>query len=185
MLCLLLGWVVYAEVRNGRWSPRPELAPPSSAPPIELPAPLPEFSLPPLDRFAATTRRPLFLATRRPVEPEQTDTQVAPKPAAPLDVIVSGVIISEEGRFALVQRRGSSETLRLAKGDSVDGWTVRSILSDRVVFGRDEDTEEVELRDRSPPKRGKKRSGGKRDKPAAPKRQTDLPRQPLPPRTNR
>ena len=76
-------------------------------------------------------------------------------------MVVSGVIMAENRQFALVRRQAGGETLRLAAGDTIDGWTVTSVLPDRVLFLRDETTKEIELKDLTPskpkPRRGRSR----------------------------
>ena len=47
--------------------------------------------------------------------------------------------MAETRQFALVQRLSGGKTLRLAKGYTIDGWSVTSVLTDRVVFQRDAD----------------------------------------------
>lgn len=168
LLCLTLAWVVYKELEAERWRRLPASPKVRTAVSVTLPAPLPAFGLAPLDAFAETTSRPLFMPTRKPPSPEEV-VQVEPVRAeALLNVTVSGLIMAAGKSFALVQRQGSTEILRLGTGDTIDGWQVISVLSDRVVFQREEKTQEVELRDLTAPKPKARRRGGRGKKTARP-----------------
>jgi general secretion pathway protein N len=168
LLCLTLAWVVYKELEAERWRRLPASPKVRTAVSVTLPEPLPAFGLAPLDAFAETTSRPLFMPTRKPPSPEEV-VQVEPVRAeALLNVTVSGLVMVAEKSFALVQRQGSSEILRLGAGDTIDGWQVISVLSDRVVFQREEKTQEVELRDQTAPKPKARRRGGRGKKTARP-----------------
>jgi hypothetical protein len=37
-------------------------------------------------------------------------------------------------RRAIIRREGAGESVRVSEGDMVEGWTVRSIASERVVL---------------------------------------------------
>ncbi len=168
LLCLTLAWVVYKELEAERWRRLPEPPKVRTAVSVTLPEPLPAFGLAPLDAFAETTSRPLFMPTRRPPSPEEV-VQVAPVRAeTPLNVTISGLVMAAEKSFALVQRQGNAEILRLGVGDTIDGWEVASVLSDRVVFQREEKTHEVELRDQTAPKPKARRRGDRGKKAARP-----------------
>ena len=150
LLSLALGAVVYHEMRSDSFSRLPPPAPVPAVAKVTLPPPLPAFELPPLVDFIASVERPLFLPERRPPEPEEEVVEkVAEKPLEPLKVLVTGVILSSSRSFALVQREGDSEVLQLAARDTIDGWSVKDILADRVVFARGEESQAVELKDRS------------------------------------
>ncbi len=176
LLCAGLGWLVNEELRGELWPRRPPTVQVARPATVEAPKPLPRFALPEVVQFEATTERPLFLPTRRRIEPEEPPApEAAPAPEVkkpPLEVVVSGVIMAESRQFALVRRQAGGETLRLAKGDTIDGWTVGSVLPDRVVFRRDEESKEVELKDGKPAKpkperrRGRRRATAKAKPPA-------------------
>ncbi len=162
LLCAGLGWLISEELGSERWRARSEIPPAAGAPKVELPAPLPTFALPAVARLTETIDRPLFLPARRPVEVEKPlPSAETPKADAPLEVVVSGVIMAEKRQFALVRRQAGGETLRLAAGDTIDGWTVTSVLPDRVLFLKDETTKEIELKDLTPSKPKPKRERGR------------------------
>ncbi len=170
LLCAGLGWLISEELGSERWRARPEIPPAAGAPKVALPAPLPTFALPAVARLTETIDRPLFLPARRPVEAEKPPPAAeTPKVDAPLEVVVSGVIMAEKRQFALVRRQAGGETLRLAAGDTIDGWTVTSVLPDRVLFLRDETTKEIELKDLTPSKpKPKPRRSRRRTTPSQP-----------------
>ncbi len=65
--------------------------------------------------------------------------------------------MAETRQFALVQRLSGGNTLSLAKGYTIDGWSVTSVLTDWVVFQRDAETQAVALKDGKPkPPKAKK-----------------------------
>ena len=160
LLSLVLGYVVYAELRSGPAEPalvtEAAVAPKPAA---VLPAE-PAFALPPLEEFSETVARPLFLPSRRPLAPAED----APKPAAVTRNLFTlmGVIISADERMALVKRRKTGEVLRLVEGQRVDGWLVEAIMPDRVTLRQGEATEDVVLKDAVRPPREKRRGADRR-----------------------
>ncbi len=144
LLCLGLGYAVYAELGSGPADPADltvtKVAPePAAVPPAE-----PAFTLPPLGDFSETVARPLFLPSRRPLAPAED----APAEAVTRDLFtLMGVIISADERMALVKRRKTGEVLRLIEGQRVDGWLVEAIMPDRLALSHGEEAEEVVLKD--------------------------------------
>ncbi|NIR61318.1 MAG: hypothetical protein GWO02_18365, partial [Gammaproteobacteria bacterium] len=59
---------------------------------------------------------------------------------------LTGVIISEDERIALLRPQGWERTLRLRLGDTYQGWTVADIREHSVTFRRDGSETEVELK---------------------------------------
>jgi type II secretory pathway component PulC len=68
--------------------------------------------------------------------------QVIPKPK----FILVGVFVNSDAGVAVVQKPGTDKQIRLAPGDSIDGWEVMSILPDRITLRSQQETHEVELR---------------------------------------
>ena len=162
LLCLVLGYAVYMELRSGPDEPgdltvtEAAVAPkPAAVPPAE-----PAFTLPPLEEFSETVARPLFLPSRRPLAPADD----APAEAGVVRNLFTlmGVIISTDERMALVKRRKSGEILRLIEGQRVDGWLVEAIMPDRVTLSQGEATEEMVLKDAVRPPRKKARGADRR-----------------------
>ena len=113
------------------------------APPAGAPA---SFAMPPLQAYAEVTARPLFSPGRRPPSVSQ---QVA-GPASSLALV--GVVISRDGRIALIRQGKAPAAARVQEGQLVDGWTVKSIAADRVVVRSGATEAELKLHEDAPAK---------------------------------
>lgn len=158
---LILVGVLYVQWRS--WPPAPPQAAaaqqgnaPAAIPGDQVPAPedllLPP---PPKEDYASIVERPLFLPDRRP-PPDEPEEQEPTEPEAPSDLDgtdLTAVIITPAAVSAWVRPPKSKETERLRLGDDFQGWTVKTIEADRLVFERQGETNEVILRDyaHSPP----------------------------------
>ena len=81
--------------------------------------------------------------------------------------------------FPRCRRESGGDLLRMAIGDTIDGWTVKDIQADGVIFDRDGETTEVKLRDLKPgqsrkasrptkkPPRKRRRTRSRRSEPKA------------------
>ncbi len=140
-LGLLLGWLVFGLYRE---SPNPaidEAGGPAAA--VEPLPPEPSFSMPPIEDFAESLERPIFLATRRPragPAPEVAE----PVPTA-LSFVLEGVVITSAERWALLRPQGGGDIIRLAEGGQVGGWQVIAIHPDKISLRRDEVETVLEL----------------------------------------
>lgn len=136
-LCLGLAGVIYAQVTGElRLGPAtPAVAEPSAAD-TAMPVPArPEtaFVPPPIHVFSAIVERPLFSPTRRPPAAPALATQPAVRPR--LDhLALIGVLISADGRVALLEQPRSPSILEAREGETVEGWTVESIAADSVML---------------------------------------------------
>lgn len=112
--------------------------------------------LPPMESFAAIRERPLFNPDRRPVlgepvEEENGEATAEEAPPPPLDVSITGIIITPEVRIAMVRPRGSNESVVLREGMPLPGelgaWTLSRVLPRRALFdgGSGTTPAEVEL----------------------------------------
>jgi general secretion pathway protein N len=99
--------------------------------------------LPPFEHFAAIRDRPLFNPDRRPdlevvVDTDNGEESGQEEPPPPLDVAITGIIITPELRIAMVRPRGSSESVVLREGMPLPGelgaWTLSRVLPRRVLF---------------------------------------------------
>jgi len=158
---LILVGVLYVQWRS--WPPAPPQAAaaqqgnaPAAIPGNQVPAPedllLPP---PPKEDYASIVERPLFLPDRRP-PPDEPEEQEPAGPEGPSDLDgtdLTAVIITPAAVSAWVRPPKSKETERLRLGDDFQGWTVKTIEADRLVFERQGETNEVILRDyaHSPP----------------------------------
>lgn len=116
--------------------------------PISSRQPSTRFSLPPLARYQEVTARPLFSETRRP--PLESAAAGDAQSAA---FVLIGIVISPASRYALIAHGRPLHTDRAIVGQQLDGWTVRSILPDRVIFARADHSLELKPRDAAPPAR--------------------------------
>jgi hypothetical protein len=165
LLCLGLGYVVYTELQSGPVELGAMAVPAERPEPAPAPSPEPAFTLPPLADFAETLERPLFLPSRRPLAPdEEAPNQTATVPGRNLFTLM-GVIISPDERMAIMKRRKGGEILRVVEGQWTDGWLVEAILPDRIALRHGEETEEVEIKDISPPERRRERPDKRRRRP--------------------
>ena len=166
LLSLGLGFVLYLEVNAEL--PIPDEGVINTVPPgiaLRLPNE-PDFAMPPLETFSETLARPLFMATRRPPEPQpepvEEEPERAPAKPKPVPVTLSGIVVSPTERQALLGSQRSKELIWVTEGQVIDGWTVRSILPDRVILHRRGVTAELELKDKgeiAPVKKRKKGTG--------------------------
>jgi hypothetical protein len=118
------------------------LAPaPASAQPTNVEPPL--FNMPPMAAFSEIAARPVFIPSRRPIPPPAALTlAAAPAPAPPpppapppqINLTLVGIMIGDEGRYALVRSAGSQTVTTLAEGQEIGGWQVYLILPDRIVL---------------------------------------------------
>jgi general secretion pathway protein N len=138
LVCLLLAAAIAAEWQafaGGAPDAGGAIAPSDAAAPAEQGHGA--AALGPLTAYAAVTERPLFTRSRRP---PAADTSTAPADLE-RNFSVAGIMLSGQERIALVQQ-GSDKKLRsVREGETLGGWTVRSIASDRIVLvGRDGET---------------------------------------------
>jgi hypothetical protein len=140
LLCVGLAGLVYAEFER----PPIEMAAPqaarsvaASSPPAprgaDMPAPSREI-------FAEIATRTLFnpdrrLAAARPIAPPPAPPVPPPAPtpafAAPT---LMGVLISEDKRIAVLRVAGTTEALRLAEGEGIQGWIIKHVRPDKVTL---------------------------------------------------
>lgn len=116
---------------------------------------LPPFTLPPMDpTFKESIERPLFSASRRPVQP-------APPPAAAAPTMqkgqfrLVGTSVSAEAAVALLVDTKTGKTLRAKKGDDVRlgdaSIKVEQVTPTQVVLRQGLETEELGLRTAASP----------------------------------
>lgn len=149
VVCVLAAVVVYIQVQTG---PNLRVASLPVTASIAEPAPdlptQPAFSMPPLESFSQIIDRPLFSVSRRPEEAVEVAPKAAQQGRAQAHgFIVKGIIIAENTRVALILRKGAKSMMQIAEGQVIDGWTVATILPDRVVFRRGNVSNEVKIED--------------------------------------
>lgn len=109
----------------------------------------PELSLPPLaETYAETTARPILSPTRRPAPPPPAvAAAVAPKPAMKRgQFMLIGVTITKEKTIALLRELAGGKTLRVERGQVVNGLTVEKVEPEKVTLRFEDEREEVILK---------------------------------------
>ncbi|MGA8277943.1 MAG: hypothetical protein WB784_07085 [Rhodanobacteraceae bacterium] len=117
------------------------------------------FKLPAASSFAAIEARPLFNDDRQPTPLDEGDDATdEAAPASPLNVTLTGVIVTPKVRIALVRDNVRNQSLALKVGMPLEGdqasWTLTEIKPRSAVFrsAADEDTE-IELETAAAPSR--------------------------------
>jgi hypothetical protein len=105
---------------------------------------LPNYVPQSFESFAEILQRPLFYAERKlPEEPKQQAVVAAPP--EPLRLHLEGIAIMDESRIALLRSPGDNQLVQMAEGMTHNGWTLESVLADRAIFKRGDDSTEIEL----------------------------------------
>ena len=116
----------------------------------EMVATLPAFALTPLETgYRESGERPLFLPTRRPVLAVAVSQIVMKKGQFKL----TGTSVAPDMSVAYMQEVSSGKTIRVTKGQEINGIKLEIVESARVVLKQGDDSEELTLRTAaSPPK---------------------------------
>jgi type II secretory pathway component PulC len=85
--------------------------------------------LAPFTDFAAILERPLFAPSRRPTPVEKAATV-----AIESRYRLQGVVSVGNARHALIAPVTGGAALELSEGDALEGWSVKTIESDRIVL---------------------------------------------------
>lgn len=108
--------------------------------------------LEPMDAYAVIGERPLFNADRRPLPPPASDTpepEAAPPPA-PLDVVLTSVVMSGEFKVAIVLDNKGQKTQSVRLGSSLEGdqagWKLVELQARKAVFEGPTGRSELDLR---------------------------------------
>lgn len=125
--------------------------------PIESQPPLPAtaaaidrtaFKLPPESEFAATQERPLFNADRQPTPETADEPDTPPPPKVPLNVALTGVILTPDLHVAMVHDKSRNVDIALKEGMPLEGdqggWTLTHVNPRSAVF-RESGGDEVEV----------------------------------------
>jgi type II secretory pathway component PulC len=141
LLCALLAWVIYEEIAGIRAIKVTEAGGVTAA--AGAPAPIASeaaFAMPDRQSLAVILERPLFTQTRRPSSIPNDGA-----PAASPDFTLSGVMISGGERSALIRSDDTGTVQQLKRGESIAGWTLVEIATDRVIVRRDATETEILL----------------------------------------
>jgi type II secretory pathway component PulC len=142
-LCLGLAGVIYVELDQPPIDAIAKAAPGPSRETMGTSRDSPGFSMPPLRGYAEVLERPLFSETRRP----SVAAAVAPADPRSADFNLVGIVISAHERHALIEHGQPPRLERVSEGQDIDGWSVESIKSDRVVLARADQRFEVKAKD--------------------------------------
>lgn len=96
-----------------------------------------------LDAYDSIIERPLF-AISRSVLPEETE-QVEQQEQKLPDLLLIGVIITPEGKSALLRNKKTNEMLSIKAGEEIKGWALSEIDHKKIVLQRDTRRIELEL----------------------------------------
>lgn len=108
-----------------------------------------DIVMPAFDTFAEITERPLFSGDRKPIAPDAAataDDKPAPPPV-PLQVTLTGVIITPSVKLAMLHDKATNKSVSLREGMPLSGnqagWTLVKIEPRKVTFsnGGEQDTE--------------------------------------------
>ena len=118
------------------------------------------IELPGLENYAATVERPLFMEGRRPATDVDTQPDLPPPEKKPLTVKLMGVVFAPKETLGLfVDAQGKYKRLRI--NDSIGGWKVSGIESDKAVMEQDGSREELKLaKPKSKKTPGQPKAGG-------------------------
>jgi hypothetical protein len=105
---------------------------------------LPEFKDRMPQDYSAITDRPVFLASRRaPPEPEEAKGPANIRDALQYSLV--GIMIGADRKLATFVPLAKGGAITLSIGQSLDGWTVKDIQKDSVVFASGTVHKTVEL----------------------------------------
>ncbi len=112
-----------------------------------------EFTQLPFDNYQEIVMRPLFIEGRRPIEGGGDDDSIAAISNDIKQFALMGIYTIENNPIALIKDQANADQyLKKAVGDEIAGWTIKQILTDRIVIGRSGQTQEIELRKPKPRK---------------------------------
>jgi general secretion pathway protein N len=106
------------------------------------------FKLPAESEFAATQERPLFNEDRKPTPDEPSEESAPQPPSAPLNIALTGVVLTPDVRVAMVQDKSKNASIALKEGMPMPGdqggWTLTKINPRSAIF-RETSGEEIEV----------------------------------------
>ena len=97
--------------------------------------------------FSEILERPLFTEGRTP-PPEPTAEQAAavtPGKQTQLTMRLEGIALTPTARIAVIRDKSSNKLVRLAEGETHQGWVVESVNASSATLKRGEQTHELTL----------------------------------------
>ena len=107
------------------------------------------FALPGVSEYLQMVDRPVFMESRRPPPPKSEEPPEPPPPpppekATPVSFKVMGILSTPEGKMALIaDAKGKYKRLKVK--DSLDGWQIAEIKSDRLLIQQGAFKEDLSL----------------------------------------
>jgi general secretion pathway protein N len=105
------------------------------------------FKLPPQAEFADITARPLFNEDRKPT-PETAEAPVAAPPSAPLNISLTGVILTPQLHLAMIHDNAKNDPFSVKEGmplpGDLGGWTLTKVKERSAMF-KEASGDEVEV----------------------------------------
>ena len=142
-LCIGIAAVICVEINDA--TPEPVSAPRSSSRNTDRNdgSETSTFSMPPLGGYSDVLLRPLFSSTRRPAR-----DAAAVVPSSGFTLV--GIVRSAHESHALIEHGNPHRLDRVAEEQELDGWTVETILDDRVILRHADVRLEVKEKDTPP-----------------------------------
>ena len=146
LLCLGLGLLIAGQIYFGlaQQGDAATRSPKPLAESVNKPALADPFQMPPIELFAETTLRPLFIVTRRPA-PEGMPAEQTTSSMTKDQFILTGVSLSQNGKFAFLKEKAGNKSWVVSEGKDLNGIKVKTITADRVVLQQNNDTETLML----------------------------------------
>jgi general secretion pathway protein N len=106
------------------------------------------FKLPPESAYAATDARPIFNDDRKPTPEAPDDKAEPPPPSVPLNISLTGIVLTPQLHMALIQDKSKNTTISLKEGMPMPGdqggWTLTEIKKRSAIF-KETSGDEVEV----------------------------------------
>jgi general secretion pathway protein N len=106
------------------------------------------FKLPPETSFAQTDARPLFNEDRKPTPDTPTEVVPPPAPAVPLNVSLTGVILTPQLHLAMIHDNAKNDSVAVKEGmplpGDLGGWTLTRVKERSAIF-KEASGDEVEV----------------------------------------
>ncbi len=112
-----------------------------------------DFRLPAMNHYKVITERPLFLKSRQPAPEDagKTDTPTATEGQLS-QYALTAVVIAPDQQFAILRAQAEGKFSRVTSGQEFQGWTLKQVDGDGVVFGRNDKEERLPLLRKTPDK---------------------------------
>ena len=137
MCVLSSGLMVYEWVRPYGLSANSPLIHPDKEVAVADPKTLANRPVPPLGTFSEMIERPLFREDRSPYVPEAPTEPEQPRDTGPditTQISLSAIVIDEDERIALIERRQDKKLQQLRQGEKFNGWTLNHIQADDITM---------------------------------------------------